>query len=174
LINHYDKIIAIRIEIGKQELLEKVSLKMQSDSTDKFKSIRRIIEILKLLEDDCTNSEIKEEIIDEEITDDVLISIAQCENASLINEFYEHATKDSDLLEQTEQIFIEKLPFDSNLKKEILDRKEKVRKARIEAEKKEKERLKKERKVIALFVIVIAIIYLFMEMKNIWASNPLF
>jgi hypothetical protein len=133
---HRYKIIGIRNKIGKQELFEELSLKIQLYSTDKFKDIRRVIDILKLLEN---YSEIKKTIIREEITDNVLISISQCGNSSLINDFYEQVAKNNDLRERTEKIFIEKLPDNSTLKQKIISQ---IEECRIqEEERKEKERI---------------------------------
>jgi hypothetical protein len=119
---HYNKIVII---IEKQKLFEELSLKTQSYPTDKFKNIRRVIDILKLLEN--YSLKFRKEIITEEITDNIIISIAQCGNSSLINEFYEHTAINVNLRKRTEKIFIKKLPDDSTLKVQIEIKKEKER-----------------------------------------------
>jgi hypothetical protein len=184
LSNHSSKIANARNDIGKQELLEKLSLKMQSYSTDNFKNIKRIIEILKLSEN--YHRKIRENIIFEEITDNVLISIAQCGNSLLISEFYENTIKNSNLLIRTEKVFIEKLPPHSTLKKKIADKieakkkleKERRESERVEAKKREQERLReekreRERKIRKICLWVVGIIVFLSVVYGIWGTNGL-
>jgi hypothetical protein len=148
---HCDKVFNIRYELGKQDLLEKVSQKMQLYPKDKYVKIRRIIELLIISEN--YHWKIRDDIIKTEMTDSDLTDIAYCEDTNLITEFYKNGIK-CGLQMRIEKVFVEKLPDSSPLKALIIDRieqqkrenEERKERRRLETEEKEKERLEEEKR----------------------------
>lgn len=161
---YYAELNHIRINRGKEQIRQIIEEKTKKESTNPHLIVIRAI--LTLLISDDYGWYVSDSILKEDIPDDILIKIAQCDNESLLNEFYNYAAKNGNFRVRVENVFVTKLPVNSVIRKGIERKKEEKKRKSVEErrkreiEKRQKEEakskaIKKNNTEIICFVIIL-------------------